>query len=57
MRPGDLKAFMETCKYTESYLDIFVEDQVGAEGILAGPYGELHFKRCTDGFAKIDSSF
>lgn len=48
---------METYRYTGSYLDIIVKEPLGPEGILTGSYGDLHFKRCADGFAIIDSSF
>ena len=48
---------MDTYNYTGYYRDITVEQELGTEGILSGEYGNLHFKRCNDGFAIIDSSF
>lgn len=48
---------METYKYSGDYCDITVEDSLSEEGRLTGPYGELHFKRCADGYAIINSSF
>lgn len=48
---------METYKYTGGYWDITVQESLSEEGRLTGPYGELHYKRCADGYAIIDSSF
>ncbi len=44
-------------QYTGTYWDITTEEALGTEGILSGSYGDLHFKRCEDGLAIIDSSF
>ena len=48
---------METYKYTGYYSNINVEKQLDTEGILTGSFGDLHFRRCTDGFSIIDSHF
>ena len=48
---------MEAINYTGYYFDISTEKELGAEGILSGAYGDLHFKRCEDGYSIIDSFF
>lgn len=48
---------MDTYSYTGYYDNIYAEKELGKEGVLLGAYGNLHFKRCEDGYAIIDSSF
>lgn len=48
---------MQTYNYTGSYFEITTEEPLGDEGLLSGSYGDLHFRRCSDGLAVIDSSF
>ena len=48
---------MRTYNYFGYYNDIVVKEELGTEGTLHGKYGDLHFKRCEDGFAIINSSF
>jgi hypothetical protein len=48
---------MKTYEYKGNYREITVDDELEAEGILTGTYGRIHYKRCDDGFAIIDSCF
>ncbi len=48
---------MNTYTYTGNYNNIEVQEILSEEGILNGPYGALHFKRCVDGFAVYNTAF
>ena len=48
---------INTYSYIGNYNNITVKQELETEGILSGSYGNLHFKRCEDGYAIFDSNF
>lgn len=48
---------MANYEYTGNYSNLVVGEQLGEEGTLSGEFGTLHFRRCTDGIAVIESNF
>lgn len=48
---------MKMYEYTGFMGNLVVNEELGVEGILSGQYGQLHYKRCKDGFAIIKSHF